>query len=220
MQCAHLPMSFSDVSRTFALNIAKAARDLPGPVFIYSNEGHRAYAAAAIAEVTLGEMNSDEAVAALKKAGMPTTLPKLFAAVKSAVPAETRVLDSMQIEFSSQASISPAVDTMCAIDRMLSRVNSGTKSADADESARKTLSRDAHNLLQKLMHYNADESQSRSAEFRAQSHEAVVAAALLACSASEWSSTPDKKQAEELLKAADRVTRSCNSCHSKFRDGK
>jgi hypothetical protein len=191
---------------------------LPGPVFVYSSEGYRAYAASALAQETLGEMNGDEAVAALKKAGTPTNYSSLFGMLKAAAPADSRVLDTLQVEFSSQAAVSPAVETMCAIDRLCNRIDSTTKLQVADDAARKSLSRDAHNLLQRLMHYNVNESQQRTPEFRAQSHEAVVSAALLACSASEWSSNPDNKAKDDLLKASERVMRSCNSCHSKFRD--
>src|SRR5262249_9425334 len=82
LRYVHLPIGYDGVPREQALRIAKAVRDLPGPIYLHCHHGkHRGPAAAAVAHLCLDDKCPVEAaLAVLKKAGTDPHYTGLYAA--------------------------------------------------------------------------------------------------------------------------------------------
>jgi protein tyrosine phosphatase (PTP) superfamily phosphohydrolase (DUF442 family) len=100
MRYVHVPVGYDGIPREKAWRLAKAARDLPGPVYVHCHHGmHRGPAAAACILLALDpSFTRDDAAAWLTQAGtdpryrglveLPRTLPRPGAADLDALPAD------------------------------------------------------------------------------------------------------------------------------------
>jgi protein tyrosine phosphatase (PTP) superfamily phosphohydrolase (DUF442 family) len=100
MRYLHVPVSYDGIPREKAWRMARAARDLPGPVYVHCHHGkHRGPAAAACVLLALDpSFTRDDAAAWLAQAGtdpryrglveLPRTLPRPSAADLDALPAD------------------------------------------------------------------------------------------------------------------------------------
>lgn len=81
----HIPITYSEVPEKQQLEIARAIRDLNGPVFIHCHHGkHRSPAATAAAAVALGLATSEEGIAFMKTAGTSPSYTGLYQCVAQA----------------------------------------------------------------------------------------------------------------------------------------
>lgn len=80
----HVPIGYDSVPRAAALQIAKAVRDLPGPIFIHCHHGkHRGPAAAAIARLCQDDRcQVDDALRIMQQAGTDPRYAGLFRSVR------------------------------------------------------------------------------------------------------------------------------------------
>ncbi len=147
MRYVHLPIGYDGVPEDRAIGIAKAIRDLPGPVYIHCHHGkHRGPAAAAAALRCLEpERSTASLVEYLKRAGTDARYRGLFAAVERA-PAK---LDDAKVDFPSRVPVPDLVKRMVAIDETWDRLQTKPSAADAivlvehyRETARATADRD------------------------------------------------------------------------------
>lgn len=83
LRYVHIPIGYNGVPREKALQLAKAVRELPGPIYIHCHHGkHRGPAAAAVARLCADEQcHADEALALLKVAGTDPRYKGLFKSV-------------------------------------------------------------------------------------------------------------------------------------------
>jgi protein tyrosine phosphatase (PTP) superfamily phosphohydrolase (DUF442 family) len=100
LRYVHVPVSYDGIPREKAWRMARAARDLPGPVYVHCHHGqHRGPAAAACVLLALDpSFTRDDAAAWLAQAGtdpryrglieLPRTLPRPSAADLDALPAD------------------------------------------------------------------------------------------------------------------------------------
>jgi protein tyrosine phosphatase (PTP) superfamily phosphohydrolase (DUF442 family) len=100
LRYVHVPVGYDGIPRDKAWRLAKAARDLPGPVYVHCHHGqHRGPAAAACVLLALDpSFTRDDAAAWLSQAGtdpryrglveLPRTLPRPSAADLDALPAD------------------------------------------------------------------------------------------------------------------------------------
>ena len=113
MRYVHLPTTYSGIPKERQAEIARAVRDLPGPVFIHCHHGkHRGPAAAASAAVLLDLLTPEEAVAFMKEAGTAPSYPGLYKCVRLATPASQAVLDAASAEFPAVAPVPGFVEAM------------------------------------------------------------------------------------------------------------
>jgi len=113
----HVPTVYAGVGRKQALQIAKALRDAPRPIYVHCHHGkHRGPAAAALGLVELGELDNDAALGLMIEAGTSPAYPGLFACVREARPIDQRALDDASITLPSVATVSGMVAHMVAID--------------------------------------------------------------------------------------------------------
>lgn len=166
MRYVHLPIGYDGVPEARAVEIAKAIRDLPGPVYIHCHHGkHRGPAAAAVAVRCLDPKVSAESVAKfLQQAGTDPRYAGLYAAVERA-PSK---LDGTKIDFPERTEIPDLVRRMVEIDEVWDRLKKKPTAKDATllvEAYRelKRTAKDRDERFQKLL----DEAQGAADELDA-----------------------------------------------------
>ncbi|MBX3376098.1 MAG: hypothetical protein KF678_03745 [Phycisphaeraceae bacterium] len=117
MRYVHIPITYSDVPEQQKLEIARAIRDLPGPVYIHCHHGkHRSPAATAAAAVTLGLVTPAEGVVFMRDAGTSPSYAGLFQCVEEAVVVPVSALNAASNEFPSVRKPTGVVAAMVEID--------------------------------------------------------------------------------------------------------
>src|SRR6185295_8830789 len=103
--------------------LAKAVRDLPGPIYIECNSGkHRSVPSAAVASILLGDMTSLQGALALQTAGTSPGYSGMFAAVQSATKVSKEVLDALTVNFTARAEVPRLPKTMVEIEKTWRRI--------------------------------------------------------------------------------------------------
>jgi protein tyrosine phosphatase (PTP) superfamily phosphohydrolase (DUF442 family) len=117
MRYVHIPVGYNGITPAQQLQLAKAARDLPGPIYIHCHHGkHRGPTAAAVAAVALGQMSREEALKFMKKAGTSESYHGLYACVSKASTIEPASLDAASPDFPEISRVSGLVETMVRVD--------------------------------------------------------------------------------------------------------
>jgi protein tyrosine phosphatase (PTP) superfamily phosphohydrolase (DUF442 family) len=123
LRYVHLPIGYDGMSEDRAKEIARAARDLPGPIYIHCHHGkHRSAGAAASTAVMLGYLDNDAALARMKVSGTAPAYPGLFKCAADARPASKADLDSADASFPEHWKTSSFVQTMVEIDDVHDRL--------------------------------------------------------------------------------------------------
>lgn len=118
MRYVHIPTQYSGISEEESRTIARAIRDLPGPVYIHCHHGkHRGPAATAAALVHLGRMTPEQGGAFMKNAGTAPSYPGLYECVAMAVVLSKGELDAAPSEFPATAKVTDLAHGMVIIDQ-------------------------------------------------------------------------------------------------------
>lgn len=100
LRYVHLPITYAEVSDAERLAIARALRDLPGPIYVHCHHGmHRSPAAVAAAGVALGLVTPEEGVAFMRRAGTAPSYEGLYACVAAAKVASDAELSAAPAAF-------------------------------------------------------------------------------------------------------------------------
>jgi protein tyrosine phosphatase (PTP) superfamily phosphohydrolase (DUF442 family) len=117
MRYVHLPHGYDGIGEERMLDLAKAIRDLPGPIYVHCHHGkHRSPAAAAAACVEAGAITTDEALAVLKAAGTSPDYRGLYRTVRGAKPQAAETLDGWRVEFHEVVPVAPMAEAMVAVE--------------------------------------------------------------------------------------------------------
>jgi len=118
MRYVHLPVGYDGIPRDRALQVARAVRDLPGPVYVHCHHGkHRGPTAAAAARLCLDRRCPvEEMEAFLKLAGTDPRYTGLVGLPRSLARPTAAELDRAPADFPEVAAISDLVRLMVAID--------------------------------------------------------------------------------------------------------
>ena len=118
LRYVHLPIGYDGVPDERVRELAKAVRDLPGPIYVHCHHGkHRGPAAAASACVALGTLTTADALGVLKTAGTGPNYVGLFASVQSAKKLEPAEVDRLKVSFREAVAPPALTEAMVAIDR-------------------------------------------------------------------------------------------------------
>jgi protein tyrosine phosphatase (PTP) superfamily phosphohydrolase (DUF442 family) len=215
MRYVHLPHGYDGIPAARVAELAKAVRDLPGPLYVHCHHGqHRAPTAAAVGCVAAGLLAAGQAEAVLKAAGTSPDYRGLYQAAREAKPLDRQTLDSLQPEFPAVAEIPPLAEAMVAVDNLHDRLKQMAAAGWQAKSAEATL-QPAHQAL--LLHEQLnellrhEETKRQPPRFQALLGETESAAVEL--EAALKAGQPAKSAA-----ALARVSASCTSCHREFRD--
>jgi protein tyrosine phosphatase (PTP) superfamily phosphohydrolase (DUF442 family) len=211
----HLPHGYDGIPASRVVELAKAVRDLPGPIYVHCHHGkHRAPTAAAVACVGAGLLDPANAEAVLMAAGTSPDYRGLYQAVREAKPLDKQALDRLEPEFPPVAVIPPLAEAMVSLDQLHDRLKdqaaSGWK-ATSQEAAMQP----AHQAL--LLREQIGELLRREET----THQAPRFQALLRdteLAAQELETSLQAGQAGKSATALARVSANCTSCHREFRD--
>ena len=124
LRYVHLPIGYDGINATVAARLARAIRDLPGPIYLHCHHGrHRAPAAAAVGLAGLGRVGSAGGVQMLQFVGTSPDYPGLYLAVKQSRPLASELIDAVPIgELPEIAVVSDLATGMADVDRIYDRL--------------------------------------------------------------------------------------------------
>lgn len=117
LRYVHLPIGYNGMTAERQAEIARAVRDLPGPVYVHCHHGkHRSAAAAAGAAMLLGKADKEQALAGMKVAGTAPSYTGLWACVDLALAQPAGAVDHATAEFPTVSRPKGLAKSMIAID--------------------------------------------------------------------------------------------------------
>ena len=217
MRYVHIPVGYDGVTREQTLAIARAIRDLPGPVYVHCHHGkHRGPTAAATAAIALGRINTEQALAFMEVAQTAPSYKGLWQCAREATVAELQELESAPAEFPEVAPVGDIVTAMVEVDERtehLKEIEKAGWSAPKEhpdlvpvaEAARLV---DIYRALAEL-----EATKTRHADLPKLMMKASVEAAAL----ESLLATPTVDTARASL-AFKSLTQDCKDCHKAHRD--
>jgi protein tyrosine phosphatase (PTP) superfamily phosphohydrolase (DUF442 family) len=123
MTYVHLPFGYDGIPEDRAREIAKAIRDLPGPIYIHCHHGmHRSAAAVATACVINGMIAHDRAEEVLRTFGTGLNYKGLWRNAREARPLDDATLEATPVVYAEVTPIPPMAQQMLKIDAQLDRL--------------------------------------------------------------------------------------------------
>jgi protein tyrosine phosphatase (PTP) superfamily phosphohydrolase (DUF442 family) len=216
MRYVHVPVTYATITDAQRLEIARAVRDLPGPVYVHCHHGkHRGPTAAAAAAITLGRMTPDEGLALMQKAGTAPAYTGLYACVRSAAPAPAAAIDNAPNDFPSVQTPKGLVAAMVEIDIAWENIGFTRKANWTTPADHPDLvpAAEAGRLAD---HFRtgarSDEARKLGADFLQRMNSAESLASALEKALAQ------RAPAEVLQPAWSAVDASCKLCHSAYRN--
>jgi protein tyrosine phosphatase (PTP) superfamily phosphohydrolase (DUF442 family)/cytochrome c556 len=216
MRYVHLPVGYDGIDAQRKLELARAVRDLPGPIYVHCHHGkHRSAGAAAAISIALGRLSNEQALQRMKVSGTAPNYTGLYACAT-----ETQIADAGQLDAASKAFpsrwkttglVQGMVDIDFAFDNMKAIEKAGWK-APADHPDLVPAAE-----VGRISHVSREleddrEVQSQPADFLAFLRASTAAAESLEKGLLENAS------ADELGARMKRLGQSCKDCHTKYRD--
>jgi hypothetical protein len=218
LRYVHLPVAYAGFDEERKLEIARAVRDLPKPIYVHCHHGkHRSAGATGAAMVTLGQMTPAEAVARMKVSGTAPEYKGLYACSAEATAVLPAVLDAVSPQFPELTRPQGTVKTMVEIDELSDNLKAVQKAGWTVPANHPDLvpSIEAGKLADHFRYLKDDkETKGKPSEYlawllegskKAEAVEAGLTAATAAAPA-------------ELDKRWAAVQASCKQCHAKYRD--
>lgn len=123
MRYIHIPIGYDGIGEDAALKLAKAVSEATGPIYIHCHHGkHRGPSAAALAMVSLGQWNRDEALAAMERMGASPDYPGLYACVRGARRYDPAELAAATVDLSETAEVPPLAEAMARASQIMERL--------------------------------------------------------------------------------------------------
>lgn len=223
LRYVHLPHGYDGVPEGRAKELAKAVRDLPGPIYIHCHHGkHRSPAAATVACVGAGLLSPDHARGMLQVAGTSENYRGLYQSAQSAKLWDAALLDGLRVNFSAVAVVPPVAEAMIAMEQRLdhlqtlaaTRWQSSAGQADLDPVHEALLLREHSTEL-----LRTDEVRNRPEGFRELMIAGEAAARQLEVLLADWKRAGSPSHPPEAVdRALAAVTQSCIACHRAYRD--
>ncbi|WP_143543795.1 hypothetical protein [Rhodopirellula sp. MGV] len=219
----HLPHGYDGIPASRVKELAKAVKELQGPIYIHCHHGkHRSPAAASVACVSAGLIPSSQAVAILELAGTNPNYKGLYKAAEKAAPISPDQLSDLEVEFKEVQAIPPMAEAMVTMshthNHLVAIANASWKSPpnhpDLDPAHEVLLNRE---LYAELLRTN--EVTGKPADFRAWLLDSQQATEELEQQLEKWNASGNRfAPPESLDKLVQRISANCKACHVKYRD--
>lgn len=208
MRYVHFPVGYDGVPQETAWRLARAVRDLPGPIYLHCHRGlHRGPAAAAAVRLCLEpDFTPDEARDWMQRAGTDPRYRGLIELPQRLKRPTTAELDALPADFPSLVPVNRLIQTMVSIDHEWDRIKS--------QGPKGTIPRESVVLLREAYRegLRTPEVTKRGADFVAKMTEAERLAG-------ELEEAIQIKDAGRIEKAFQQSQKACSSCHARYRDG-
>lgn len=221
LRYVHLPHGYDGVSETRARELAKAVRDLPGPIYIHCHHGkHRSPVAATVACVGAGLLRQDQGLSVLRTAGTSENYQGLYDSVAKARRFDNQLLDALSGEFPETVQVPPMAELMVAVERAHDHLHAIQRAGWQSPADHPDLD-PPHEALLLREHFTellrTAEVLSESAEFQRMLRDSETAAAQLeeVLRRSSGHGAPTPGTVNDSFK---RITTGCQTCHRRFRD--
>ncbi len=223
MAYVHLPHGYDGIPDERVNELAKAVRDLDGPIYIHCHHGkHRSPAATSVACVSAGLISPSRAVTVLEVAGTDPHYVGLYQSARNARPLATRALDELDADFKQQCDVPPLAEAMVQLShthddlKRLSRSDWLTPAVHPDLDAVYVAVLLKEHFAELL---RTEAVQNRPADFRLWLHQSRDAALKIEQALSQWSGASAEKIAPDVLQTCvKQIEVNCQSCHAKYRD--
>lgn len=213
MRYVHLPFGYDGCPTPTANRIARAVRDLPGPIYVHCHHGkHRSPVGAELAHIALDGVTSDQAVRDLERAGTGKEYSGLYANVRDYRPTMAEI-DAVKPDFPEVTPPPALVETMVRIEKRFSRLTVAQKAGwKASEGKPFDPAQEALQLQELCTELNRlPEVKQRPGDFRAWMAESEANGKALEAALRAG-------KLDEANTALGKVTAGCASCHAKYRD--
>ncbi len=216
MRYVHLPIGYHGIEKERQLEIARAVRDLPGPVYLHCHHGkHRGPAATASAAVALGMLPNEQAITLMRHAGTSPSYAGLYRCVEDLGKVPDAELDIAPNVFPATAPVPGFVKAMSQVSHAydhLEQVRDADWQVPQDHPDLVPLA-EAGKLENLLRALREDPELERYPPDFAEKMEAA------------WQSAvrfeklfTDKADPDDLNNALERVGQSCTACHTQHRN--
>lgn len=222
LRYVHLPHGYDGVPVERGLELAKAVRDLPGPIYLHCHHGkHRSPAASAVACVEAGLLAPADALFVLKTAGTSENYRGLYESAKAARRVDDKTLDSLQVEYPETAKIPAVAQAMVEVEHAFDHLKAFSAAGWKPLPKQPALD-PSHEALLLKEHYHEllrrPEVQREPAQFQQILRDGEKSAELLESLLRDWLKAPAAAPPKEIGEAFTAVSQSCTSCHRQFRD--
>ena len=217
LRYVHIPIGYDGIPRVRQLELARTVRELDGPFFVHCHHGkHRGPAAAVIAQMALGGMTNEQAVAELKSAGTAPKYTGLYGTATVFTVPDEHELAGCTFDFPEVAEVPAFAEAMAVVDRRFDNLKLVRK-AGWKESPEHPDVAPAHEALQVFELFvevgRQDEVKDSPADFRAMIKKGEGAARDL--EAALGADEPDIEAAEASFRL---LSQSCSECHKIYRN--
>jgi protein tyrosine phosphatase (PTP) superfamily phosphohydrolase (DUF442 family) len=223
LRYVHLPHGYDGVPEARAKELAKAVRDLPGPIYIHCHHGkHRSPTAATVACVAAGLLAPEQALSVLTTAGTSENYRGLYQSAQSARQLDANLLDELRAEFPETVKVPPIADAMVQIEHTHDHLKQFAAANWRPLDKQPDLE-PAHEALLLKEHYRelarTPDAQNQPAAFRQLLTESEQTAASLESLLANWQKAgrPQPVPAKITITFAA-AAQNCTTCHQKFRD--
>ncbi len=223
LKYVHLPHGYDGVPTERARELAKAVKELEGPIYIHCHHGkHRSPTAATVACIGTGLLKPEMGLQILKMAGTGENYRGLYLSAAQAVRFDDALLDALQVEFRESVDLPPIADAMVKIEHCFDHLKQLDKSQWVVESQQPE-SDPAHMALLLREHYTellrSNDLSRQPAGFIDLVAACELEAQELEKSMSQWKDQRYARPApDRVTKGFAAVAASCTSCHKRFRD--
>jgi protein tyrosine phosphatase (PTP) superfamily phosphohydrolase (DUF442 family) len=224
MRYVHLPHGYDGIPSQRIAELAKAVRELEGPIYIHCHHGkHRSPAAASSACIAAGMIDTKTGTQVLKVAGTGANYRGLFAVVAQQRPLPVEYLEGLQVDYRQVVPVPPMAEAMVDIEHAFANLQKLAKNEWLALPNRPNLvaSHEATLLEEHLKELRwTPEAQQQSSEF----HEILQNSERLATSILEEITRSDVVRTQEwrrqLDKLLDGIGSDCRVCHQVYRDNR
>jgi len=223
LRYVHLPIGYDGITPERELQIVKAARTLPGPIFVHCHHGkHRGPAAAAICCCAVEDWNVSRALSWLKSAGTSPKYVGLFRTIREFQMPTDAQLAKVPEKFPEIAAVPTLVKSMVAIDGYWEHLQWIQQAGFKQPPAHPDLD-PPHEALQLAEHFRELTRTDDAKEFGKEYLTILKRCDTTAMKLHETLTTLKKQRRDDLLQSAEKsmqqLQQQCAQCHRRFRNG-
>ena len=222
LRYVHLPHAYDGIPEQRAKELAKAVRDMEGPIYIHCHHvKHRSPAAAAVACVSAGLIDPSMSASILKLAGTDPNYRGLYQSAQAARKLDQTVLDAVESDFPESATLPPMAEAMVRLEHSHERIR--------EIAANEWRSPESHPVLdpaQEALLLREHFTEMLRAEFVAKESEGFhemlrkseTAAGELETAILKWNEAGSPAPPPNTIELSfDRVSKNCTACHQQYR---